>query len=102
MVADAVVSRLGLSKRLEEILKASGFRVGEVDEIRGEPSLEATVRRLASAVGIPRAWRDVGISFGGGMPYALPRPNNPRPLDGEALLRLHEVGWRGEPFREVN
>ncbi len=59
------------------------------------------VLRLEADVGIPTAWRDVGVRTAD-LPAMVdecltryPRPNNPRPLEHKALLRLYERAWAG-------
>lgn len=59
------------------------------------------VLRLAADVGIPTAWRDVGASAAD-LPAMVdeclaryPRPNNPRPLERDALLSLYQRAWAG-------
>jgi alcohol dehydrogenase class IV len=59
------------------------------------------VLRLEAAVGIATAWRDVGVRAAD-LPAMVdeclaryPRPNNPRPLERDALLRLYERAWAG-------
>ncbi len=59
------------------------------------------VRRLGTSVGIPAAWQTLGLSQED-LPALVdecvtryPRPNNPRPLDTTALLRLYEAAWEG-------
>lgn len=79
---------------LREVARALG--------VRGEP--EAVLRdvlRLEADVGIPTAWRDVGARVAD-LPAMVdeclaryPRPNNPRPLERDALLRLYERAWAG-------
>ncbi len=59
------------------------------------------VRRIASSVGIPEAWRTLGLGRDD-LPALVdeclsryPRANNPKPLDHESLLRLYQAAWEG-------
>jgi alcohol dehydrogenase class IV len=70
--------------------------------VAGEPvAVVDDIQRLASAVGIPRAWRDLGLAHED-LPAMVeecmaryPRPNNPKPLEREPLKRLYEAAWTG-------
>lgn len=74
-------------------------RALEVDADAG--AVVGTITRMASALGVPVAWKDAGVPRDA-LPAMVeecltlyPRPNNPRPLERESLLRLYEAGWEG-------
>jgi alcohol dehydrogenase class IV len=79
-------------------------RIGDVAEAPAGP--DGAVRRIQSLgldVGMPEALRTLGIERGR-LPELVdeclsryPRPNNPRPLDGEALRSLYTAMWEGRP-----
>ncbi len=67
----------------------------------GAPAVVREVRRLGASVGIPAAWQALGLARED-LPALVdecltkyPRPNNPRPLDPNSLLRLYEAAWAG-------
>jgi alcohol dehydrogenase class IV len=87
------------SERLAGIARALGV------EPRAEEAVRA-VRALSTAVGIPQAWKDLGLPRDA-LPDMVdeclslyPRPNNPRPLDRSSLLGLYEAAWEGQPYLE--
>ncbi len=59
------------------------------------------VRALGMVLGIPAAWQSLGLKRED-LPALVeecmtryPRPNNPKPLDREALQRLYQASWEG-------
>lgn len=87
------------AERLTGIARALGVEATPQEAVRA-------VRRLSTAVGIPMAWKDLGLAQHV-LPEMVdecltlyPRPNNPRPLDRPSLLRLYEAAWNGEPYLE--
>lgn len=77
-------------------------QIGRALGVDGQaPAIVREVRTLASSVGIAEAWRSLGLARGD-LPALVdecitqyPRPNNPRPIERESLLRLYEAGWSG-------
>lgn len=59
------------------------------------------VRGLGTSVGIPEAWQSLGLKRDD-LPALVeecmtqyPRPNNPKPVDRDSLLRLYQGAWEG-------
>ncbi len=101
---------LALPYAMEYNARAASDRLTWIAEVFGagsEPEAAVeVVRALSRLVGIPVAWRDLGLARNV-LPELVeeclsryPRPNNPRPLERASLLGLYEAGWRGEPYRE--
>ncbi len=87
-------NRAAAAERLRTIADAGGVASG--DPIR-------RVQALGQDVGIPEAVRTLGLERSR-LPELVaecleqyPRPNNPRPLDRDALLSLYTALWEGRP-----
>jgi len=86
---------------------AAADRLRRIGDAAGAPAgPDGAVRRVQSLgldVGMPEALRTLGIERGR-LPELVdeclsryPRPNNPRPLDAQALLSLYTALWEGRP-----
>lgn len=85
---------------------AAADRLRRIGAAMGAEPNGGAVRRvqsLALNVGIPEALRTLGLERAQ-LPELVdecltryPRPNNPRPLDGEPLLSLYTAMWEGRP-----
>ncbi len=67
----------------------------------GASAVAREVHRLGTSIGIPEAWRTLGLTHED-LPALVdecvsryPRPNNPRPLTHDSLLRLYQAAWDG-------
>lgn len=87
-------NRRAAGERLRAVAEAAGLDGG--DPVR-------RVQALCQDVGIPEAVRTLGLARDR-LPELVaecleqyPRPNNPRPLDRDALLSLYRAMWEGRP-----
>jgi alcohol dehydrogenase class IV len=83
-------------------------RLAALAQAAGAPGqdLVAETERLCRDAGIPDSVRSLGLERDR-LPELVdecltqyPRPNNPRPLDRQALLALYDAMWEGRPAHE--
>ena len=92
-------NRGAAANRLEGLARAAGVPGRDV---------VAETSRLCRDVGIPESVRALGLERDR-LPELVeecltqyPRPNNPRPLERQALLSLYDAMWGGRPAHEWN
>ena len=87
---------------------AAPHRLAALDHAAGVAGgdIVAETERLCRDVGIPVSVRSLGLERDR-LPELVeecvtqyPRPNNPRPLDRQALLALYDAMWEGRPASE--
>jgi alcohol dehydrogenase class IV len=85
--------------------RAAGERLRSIGEAAGEDGGDPVrrVQGLCHDLGIPEATRSLGLERRR-LPELVaecleqyPRPNNPRPLERDALLSLYTAMWEGRP-----
>jgi alcohol dehydrogenase class IV len=88
-------NRPAIPERLAAVARAAGFD--------GSDDVVARVGALCQDVGIPESLRSLGIERER-LPELLeecltryPRPNNPRPVERDALWSLYTAMWEGRP-----